>query len=629
MKKKIYFWQVAHFTYFQDKPCYWLPYSVGCLWAFARTSEKINSNYELGDFLFKRDPIKDVIETLDNPYMAVFSCYVWNYEYNRATAKAIKEKYPDCIIVFGGPQVTKWPEERKFFEKNPFVDHIVNGEGEVVFSEFLENLVDGVKPEKVIKFSRLTNVSYPSPYSGGVFDDLIAKYPDYVWQAVIETNRGCPYQCTFCDWGSATYSKIVKIDEKRVFADIDWFANNKVYYCFIADANFGILYERDKAFAERINHHQNTKGLPKVVIAQWAKNGKERILEIAKIFFNGWHNRGFTMSVQSMEDQVLEAIKRKNMETSDMEKMLKLCREKGVPAYTELILGLPYETRETWKNNHYKLLELGQHHSIDVWNTATLENSALNSPESLKEHEIKTVTLDKIVTGHQYFEGDVLEQEKIIVGTKYMPTEDLIDSYLFSSVIMHFHYLTGSTYLISRFLRQYKDVSYREIYDHLENLIQNNDDLWISQPYHRLKRFWELVVQGKLLDTEKDLKFNAHTAIWVVGTPLFVNAPKLMNDLCNIFNNDFCKLDPKMHEQLLDFQRNLVYDYNQTYPIIKKYDYDFANFVEHGSVLEKPTTVMFEYHKKWESEKHFLERAYFERRTRDNIHTRYRIIDED
>lgn len=627
MKKKIYFWQPAHYTYFQGKPCYWLPYSVGCLWAYAVTNPKIAENFELGEFFFKRDPVKQTLESLDDPYMAVFSCYVWNYQYNRSMAKAIKEKFPNCIIAFGGPQVTKYPEEQKFFDKNPFVDYIVNGEGEVVFAELLEDLLDGKQPEKVIKFSRLKNVVYPSPYSGGIFDDLVAKYPDYTWQAVLETNRGCPYQCTFCDWGSATYSKIVKIDEKRVFDDIDWFVNNRVYYCFIADANFGILYERDKAFAERLNQHQNTVGLPKVIIAQWAKNSKDRILEIAKIFFNGF-NRGFTMSVQSMEDQVLDAIKRKNMETSDMSKMLKLCKEKGIPAYTELLLGLPYETLETWKNNHYKLLELGQHNSIDVWNTQTLENSALNSTESLREHEIKTVELPKVVTGAEVQEGDVLETERIIVGTKYMPTQDLIESYLFSSVIMHFHYLTGSTYLLSRFLNKFKNMPYSEFYGHLENVIKQRNN-WISEPYYRLKHFEELMTTGRIEEADQDLRHNAHTAIWVVGKPLFLNPSKMFDDILKIYDNEFCKIDPKMHEQLLDFQKNLVYDRNNTYPIVKNYDYDFTNFIENGSILEKPVKVVFEYSREWKTEKQFLEHAYFDRRTREVIHTRYRVIDEN
>jgi radical SAM superfamily enzyme len=626
--KKIYFWQPAHYTIFQGNPSYWLPYSVGCLWSFARSIPKIAENYVLGDFIFKRDPISKMMENIIDPDIAVFSNYVWNYQYNRTAARAVKERYPNCFIIFGGPQVTKFPEEKKFFENNPFVDCVVNGEGELVFAELLENLIDGINPNKVLKFSRLKEVSYPSPYTNGIFDDIVARHPEYHWQAVLETNRGCPYACTFCDWGSATYSKIVKISEQRVLDDITWMSKNKVDYCFIADANFGILYERDKKFAEHMNHYQTTVGYPKVILAQWAKNSKEKILDIAKIFFNG-HNRGFTISVQSMDDVVLEAIKRKNMETSDMTKMLELCEKQNISAYTELLIGLPYETKDTWRNNHFKLLELGQHNFIDIWFTQTLENSELNSIEQRKQHQLVTVDIPKFVTGVNIVEGDIPENETVVVGTKYMPREDLIKSYLFSSVIMHFHYMTGSTNILSRFLRKYNNLPYDTFYSYLENNLRERS-LWISTPYFRLQSFMACLTSGRIQESDKDLRHNAHNNIWVAGTPLLLDRTKLFDDLLTIFSKEWCKLDSELYKQLIDFQQRLVYDKNSVYPYSVTYDYDFVDFLNKGKVLvEKPTKVVFEYEQVWNSDKQFLEHAYFERRTREVVNANYRVVDED
>lgn len=630
MKKKIYFWQPAHYTYFQGDKTYWFPYSVGCLWAFALTRPKIVDNYELGEFFFQREPVDKVLERMEDPHIAVFSCYLWNWQYTKTIAKAVREKFPKCIIIFGGPQVTKYPEEKKFFENHPYVDYIVNGEGEVIFAEFLENLVDGIKPEKVMKFSRLTDVSYPSPYSGGVFNTIVKKYPEYYWMATLETNRGCPYQCTFCDWGSATYSKIVKINEQRVIDDITWMSDNKVNYVVIADANFGMLHERDTKFAQYMNHCQQTKGFPKIILAQWAKNGKERILDIAKIFFNGY-NRGFTLSVQSMEDQVLEAIKRKNMETSNMAKMLELCKERGINAYTEMLLGLPYETRETWRNNFYKLLELGQHSSADVWMVQLLENSALNSKESHEEHEIKFVEVPKLVTGYSAEEQDIPETENIIVSTKYMPSQDFIDSYLFSFIMLNFHYFIGATNFLSRFLAKHKNIPYSDFYSHLEKRIRDKDT-YLYEPYARLNRFLDLLTQGRILETEPELMHNAHASIFMVGKDYLRNLDKMLEDIFTIFTKEWCQLDDKMYNQLVDFQKNLVYNYfekDKTYPIVKKYDYDFYGFLEKGTALENPTVATFEYNKTYKDEKHFMELAYHERRTREIINTKYKQQNEN
>ena len=75
---------------------------------------------------------------------------------------------------------------------------------------------------------------------------------------IIETNRGCPYGCTFCDWGSATLSRIRKFDIERVFAELEWCAEARLRAIGIADANFGI-FERDVEIAEQI---ADTEGAP-------------------------------------------------------------------------------------------------------------------------------------------------------------------------------------------------------------------------------------------------------------------------------------------------------------------------------------------------------------------------------
>ena len=63
----------------------------------------------------------------------------------------------------------------------------------------------------------------PSPYLQGVFDSY-----GEVSAAIIESNRGCPFGCTFCDWGSATQQKVRKFDVQRVRDEITWLAQRKV-----------------------------------------------------------------------------------------------------------------------------------------------------------------------------------------------------------------------------------------------------------------------------------------------------------------------------------------------------------------------------------------------------------------
>lgn len=629
VKKKIYFWQPQQHTNFQGRYAYWLPYTVGCLWSYVKQNPEIQDHYELGDFYFRRTPVDQVIASIEDIDVAVFSCYMWNWEYNKTMAEAVKKKWPHCKIIFGGPQVTEKPLEKRFFPNHPYVDHIINGEGEIAFEELLIQLARIGKARRHIIFTRLKDLSYPSPYSSGIFDDLISKYPDLYWQAVLETNRGCPYACTFCDWGSLTYAKITKIPEQRVIDDIDWISRNRVMYVFIADANFGIFHERDKEFAQYINHVQKNRGYPKVVLAQWAKNGREKILDVAKIFFNDY-NRGFTVSVQSMDDTVLDAIKRKNMDISDMKVMLDLCQERDIPAYTELILALPYETAETWRENHYKLMEVGQHHSIDIWWTGLLENAELNSYEQRTKHEIKSIQLPKRITG-SIDHDSILEYENLVLSTRYMTTEEMIDCFVFSSMVMNLHYVTGATNVLSRILHRLGKKTYRQFYDYLEQEIMGHDH-WISRPFHYLKNALTEIFSGRYTGGGEfdDVFYNLHSGSWNAGKHTLLDPEKTLESVFSIVTPESTSLTQDLYEEIKDLaQRQLVkWDDVKKYPMIKNYQYDIYRYaIGKSDIIDKPCTLMFKYDRTWDDPARFLEHAYFDRRTRKIVNAQIEVID--
>ena len=81
----------------------------------------------------------------------------------------------------------------------------------------------------------------PSPYTSGVFNKLMEENPNEKWIVSWETNRGCPFSCTYCDWGSAINSKVARFEIERLHHELEWFAKNKVEFIYVCDANFGML----------------------------------------------------------------------------------------------------------------------------------------------------------------------------------------------------------------------------------------------------------------------------------------------------------------------------------------------------------------------------------------------------
>lgn len=204
-----------------------LPYSVGLLQSYALTIEAIRDNYDFKGFVFLRENVDDVVNRLDNPSVVGVSCYIWNFEYSIALGRAIKSKFPNCLIVFGGPHIPVKSE--KFFERHNFVDILVHYEGEITFSEILlERLKDKPDYTKVEGISlnvagkslqtkfreRIDDLDIiPSPYISGIFDELM-KQP-YDFHASQETHRGCPYSSFAGDTIIALPDRLIKLGNEK------------------------------------------------------------------------------------------------------------------------------------------------------------------------------------------------------------------------------------------------------------------------------------------------------------------------------------------------------------------------------------------------------------------------------
>ena len=132
--KNIYFVQVDVSASSETQNAY-LPYTAGILVASAFTSEIVKENCLFKEFIFLREDVNAIVERLDNPSFMGFSCYCWSTEYNKLLAKAVKEKYPDCLVVFGGHDI---PDNFSMLEEFDYIDVLCHGEGEDTTRELLE-----------------------------------------------------------------------------------------------------------------------------------------------------------------------------------------------------------------------------------------------------------------------------------------------------------------------------------------------------------------------------------------------------------------------------------------------------------------------------------------------------------
>ena len=573
--------------------------------------------------IFKRDSEKDVLKKVINPCVIGFSCYLWNWQYNLHFAKLLKQKYPSAIIIFGGPQVPD--NDNNFFKKYPFVDFCISKEGEIPFKNLLEAMVQNEELHKVpgIKSStqsttatiniRVKNLEeIPSPYTSGVFDQLISENPHIEWNAVLETNRGCPYACSFCDWGSLTYSKIFRISENRVFSDIDLFFKNKFGAIIIADANFGVFGERDERILDHIIEKQRKYARPYMISLNWAKNQTDRVLQMSKKLSHAGLNNGLTLSMQSMSPVVLENIHRKNMKLNKVNSILDSCSKDGLPNYTELILGLPGETLESWKSGIIELLKLEQHSGIEIFFALLLQNAELNKQR--EKYNIKSANIFGYISGGSASEA-IAESVDIIVETNTMSYENFLKALRFNWLILNFHG-AGWTQVIARTFNKLNISEYSLFYSQLDKWIENNPEAaWLKCLREDTLTDFENWFEHGVLDAKKwhDSEIDGWNLMYKANID-FYSKPKRFWQTLNAFLSGF-DLEGSFQTDLIKSQKGFMVNFGGNYPKTESFNYNFLEFIfQKNDLVKNKYDYIFSSRESVEEFKDFADRLLFGRR---------------
>jgi putative methyltransferase len=493
---------------FQSGNTFYLPYSVGGLWAYASQAEAVRQHFEKPRFVFMKDEPSAIVSRVVAPDIAAFSTYVWNWEISIRTAQLLKQRFPDCLIVFGGPHV---PDRMGgFFEAFPFIDIAAHGEGEVTFAELLSAYVgdrqftripglsvnnSDADAGPITKRPRIADLdTLPSPYVSGVFDDLFDDR--YNFHAVWETNRGCPYACTFCDWGSATMSKIRTFSEDRLQKEIDWFADHRIQWIYGADANFGIL-PRDESIAQWLAAKKRQTGFPGKFRVNFAKNSTKRVTDIARTLNAVDLDKGITLSMQSMDDATLRIIKRKNLKVGPLQEFVREYRQQDIATNTEVIIGLPGETYESFVTGIDALLKAGIHDSIYIYRAQVLPNAELNDPAVREGYAIRTVRTPLLLNYSKPDEDSVTEYEETIISTSTMPHEDWKRACLFAWLIQCCHAF-NLTQVIAIVLHELTDLDYGVFYSRLLEFAETHPETVIGRERVHVERQLQELVAGRL-----------------------------------------------------------------------------------------------------------------------------------
>ena len=580
--KKVYFAQINNVI----SEAVFLPLSVAYVWEYCRSQADIAEKWELGGIFFERKTVDEYLEKVSDPDVFAIGTYVWNWNISRDLAREVKKRWPHCTVVMGGPQV---PYRRDWLSENTDIcDVIVTYAGERAFAEILRGNMSapGV----------MTNSGYrtpspdreindiPSPYLSGLMDSLME--PGKQYSAIIETNRGCPYACTFCDQEALYYNKIAQFNYDRVIAEIDWVVKNKIDFMYFADSNVGI-FDRDVDFIKYIAKCRKEHGYPRQIDYSTAKQQPERIVELGRILNQEAKiKRGVTIALQSMNKPTLEAIKRTNIANEKLEEIVAAYNKAGVDNYCELIVGLPEETFESWVKGIGEILELGSDHALTVHPLSIVPNTPFANEGYKNRYGMEYTATPAPAGGNTYPEDSMGEIDYVCYKSNSFTTDEYIDMYFFAKGIVIPHHYHGVSQLIGEYLHRELKIPRIEFYKMLFDHSKNGDGI-LNQEYQNhtnslRESLFEMKTWGRPVgDGRFHFQDNGATAAF-----LYENIEAVHNEILQLvqdkYNVDLTELAVYNRHIMDRFERNSTEHV---------FDYNWPQWVETGVLKEQKTKV--------------------------------------
>jgi radical SAM superfamily enzyme YgiQ (UPF0313 family) len=529
------------------------------------------------------------------PSIVGFSHYGWNENLNRSVGNHIRSYIPEILIVAGGPNLD--PDiaiRREYMQRHNYVDYFIVDNAEAPFSEFLHwwkndkrhkstlpNNLSWIENGAIFntetQFSKKKNIDdIPSPYLGGHLDQFL----QLGMIPMLETNRGCPFQCTFCAWGEASKNTVRRFNIETTFAEIEYIAKKtKAENWIICDANFGML-SRDVEIAKTIRRFKDTTGYPKKCHIWLAKNATQRNLEIGSILDEMIYP---VMALQSLDAEVLKNIKRDNISIDTYVEYHKKFQKMGTETFSELIVPLPGETFASHVTSLRSLMELGTE-IIFTHNLRMLSGAEINSKTTRLKYAFRTRY--RLIHGdsgiyHSPFGPPVkaFEYEESLRETTSMSEQDLF-------LLRKLHFLIEVAWNIRVYkpllwLAGASNISPIDVFLHLLS-IQQKPRVNQSLAECRVKLFFDNFdesSQAEWFDTEEEIGtfFSEH------------------NQFERLINQEFEKLNVQYSVILLqdykDDFNNVIYEYLANSGLIRRdlldcvAQFNFAWFPKTGHVL--------------------------------------------
>ncbi|MDD3289562.1 MAG: radical SAM protein, partial [Eubacteriales bacterium] len=339
-----------------------------------------------------------------------FSCYIWNIERTLYLAQTLKQAKPNVKILLGGPEVSYEGEE--FLFQNPYVDYVIQGEGEGAFSAFLKQyfatmpdydsvwgllyrsgaIVRKNKPCPPLKFE-----SVPNPY------ELLPAEEDKI--LYYESSRGCPFNCAYCL--SCIERQVRALPLERVKEDLKYFIYKRVKQVKFVDRTFNFDARRSLEIMKYLIEKDN--GITNYHLELCGELMTEEHFALLSQARPGLFQ--FEIGVQSTHPSTLNAINRRGNFDKIAETVRRIQAIGGIHLHLDLIAGLPLEDYNLFRHSFNDVYGL-QPDALQVGFLKLLKGTPLREDARLYGYVYRQKAPYEVIT-NSYISADGLVRIKM------------------------------------------------------------------------------------------------------------------------------------------------------------------------------------------------------------------------
>ena len=316
--------------------------SLGLRYLYANLGE-LQANCELIEFTLK-DSEPFIVETIlnKNPKIFALGVYIWNIEKVKQVVQILRKVNQEIKIILGGPEVS--------YGKNDFlnVDNltILKGEADLSFANSCKQFLNNETLPDVIEATQPELLELSSPYPYITEEDISNKL------IYVESSRGCVFKCEFCL--SSIEEKVRKFDLNK-FLDEMKVLLDRGCKCFkFVDRTFNLNIKDSKRILEFFLAHADEDVFLHFELVP--DHFPESLKECISKFKEGQVQ--FEIGIQTFANNVLENISRKMNVEKTVENIRFLKNNTRVHLHTDLIVGLPGESIQSFEQSFNLLYSL-------------------------------------------------------------------------------------------------------------------------------------------------------------------------------------------------------------------------------------------------------------------------------